>query len=109
QYPRNSAHHGLAMSGDGSRLCGLGTIDDYTAIIARPALTTQGFVHYPTGALPYWATTSVDGGRCLVSLSSIDAVSVVDYATATEVARVPVGQFPQRLRLGRVASELLGA
>jgi DNA-binding beta-propeller fold protein YncE len=108
-YPRNSAHHGMAMSGDGSRLCDVGTIDDYAAIIARPALTADGFVHYPTGALPYWATTSVDGGHCLVSLSNADAVSVVDYASATEVARVPVGDFPQRLRLGRVDSALLGA
>jgi hypothetical protein len=107
EYPRNSAHHGLAMSGDGSRLCDVGTIDDYAAVLARPALTTQGFVHYAPGALPYWAATSVDGASCLVSLSNIDAVSVVDYATAVEVARVPVGDFPQRLRLGRVASESL--
>jgi DNA-binding beta-propeller fold protein YncE len=106
-YPRNSAHHGLAASGDNSRLCDVGTIDDYAAIVARPALTTVGFVHYSTGALPYWATTSVGGDRCLVSLSNLDAVSVIDYATATEVTQVPVGNFPQRLRLGQVASEVL--
>jgi len=41
-YPQNSAHHGLAMSGDGTKLCDVGTIDDYTAIIARPALSTDG-------------------------------------------------------------------
>jgi DNA-binding beta-propeller fold protein YncE len=107
-YPRNSAHHGMAISGDGGRLCDVGTIDDYTAIVTRPALATAGFVHYATGALPYWSTTSVDGDRCLVSLSNLDAVSVVDYATATEVTRVSVGDFPQRLRLGRLADEVLG-
>ncbi|GLZ28373.1 serine/threonine protein kinase [Lentzea sp. NBRC 105346] len=100
-YPQNSAHHGMAMSGD--KLCMAGTIDDYTAIVSRPALTTDAFVHYPVGALPYWSLTSVDGNHCFVTLSNLDAVSVVDYRTGREVARVPVGDFPQRLRLGRLA------
>jgi YVTN family beta-propeller protein len=106
-YPNNSAHHGMALSGDTTRLCDVGTIDDYTAVIARPGLSTVGTVTYPTGTLPYWATTSVDGRYCLVSLSNANAVSIVDYATATEVARVPVGSFPQRERLARVAADVL--
>jgi hypothetical protein len=107
RYPNNSAHHGMAMSGDGSALCEVGTIDDYTAIIARPALTTTGFVQYPVGSLPYWSTTTVDGRHCAVSLSNANAVSIVDYATAREIARVPIGAFPQRERLGRIADDVL--
>jgi len=106
-YPNNSAHHGMALSGDTTRLCDVGTIDDYTAVIARPGLSTVGTVTYPTGSLPYWATTSADGRYCLVSLSNANAVSIVDYATATEVARVPVGSFPQRERLARLAPDVL--
>ena len=106
-YPNNSAHHGMALSGDTTRLCDVGTIDDYTAVIARPGLSTVGTVTYPTGTLPYWATTSADGRYCLVSLSNANAVSIVDYATATEVARVPVGSFPQRERLARLAPDVL--
>ena len=106
-YPNSSAHHGMALSGDTTRLCDVGTIDDYTAVIARPGLSTVGTVTYPTGTLPYWATTSVDGRYCLVSLSNANAVSIVDYTTATEIARVPVGSFPQRERLARVAPEVL--
>jgi DNA-binding beta-propeller fold protein YncE len=106
-YPNNSAHHGMALSGDTTRLCDVGTIDDYTAVIARPGLSTVGTVTYPTGTLPYWATTSADGRYCLVSLSNANAVSIVDYTTATEVARVPVGSFPQRERLARVAPDVL--
>ncbi len=106
-YPNNSAHHGMAMSGDGGKLCELGTIDDYAAIISRPGLTTDGILNYPTGALPYWATTSADGHYCFVSLSNLNAVSVVDYATHQEVARIPVGQFPQRERLARIAPAAL--
>jgi YVTN family beta-propeller protein len=106
-YPNNSAHHGMALSGDQAHLCDVGTIDDYTAIVDRPGLTTRGTVSYPPGTLPYWATTSADGRYCLVSLSNANAVSVVDYATAQEVARIPVGTFPQRERLGRIAGSVL--
>jgi YVTN family beta-propeller protein len=106
-YPNNSAHHGMALSGDTGKLCDVGTIDDYTAIVDRPALTTRGMVTYPPGTLPYWATTSADGQYCLVSLSNANAVSVVDYATAHEVARIPVGTFPQRIRLGHVDGTVL--
>lgn len=108
-YPKNSAHHGLALSGDGARLCDVGTIDDYTAVVSTSDLTTAGSVTYPAGSLPYWAQTSADGRYCFVSLSQLNAVSVVDYATATEVARVPVGVFPQRERIGRIDPAVLGA
>ncbi|WP_214411275.1 YncE family protein [Sphaerisporangium fuscum] len=107
KYPNNSAHHGMALSGDESRLCDVGTIDDYTAVISRPGLTTAGTVTYPIGSIPYWATSSADGQHCLVTLSGQNAVSVVDYRTATEVARVRVGAFPQRERLGRVPQDVL--
>ncbi|GAA2238286.1 YncE family protein [Kitasatospora cystarginea] len=107
-YPQNSAHHGLALSGDGASLCDVGTIDDYTAIVSTADLGTRGTVDYPTGSLPYWGTSSADGTLCFVSLSKADAVSVIDYRTAKELARVPVGAFPQRERTGRIATDLLG-
>jgi len=108
-YPRNSAHHGLALSADGTKLCDVGTIDDYTAIVTRPALTTQSVYNYPTDSLPYWATTTVDGTHCAVTLSNANAVSIIDYATGQEVARVPVGTFPQRERTAQVTGAALAA
>ena len=106
-YPQNSAHHGLALSGDNSKLCDAGTIDNYVAIVSRPSLTTDRII--PVGRLPYWATTSKDGTRCLVSLSEDNAVSVISYDTAQEIARVPVGNFPQRERTATVTQEALNA
>jgi YVTN family beta-propeller protein len=106
-YPQNSAHHGLAISGDGTKLCSAGTIDNYVAIVSRPALTVDRLVS--TGNMPYWATTSVDGNHCLVTNSVDDTVSVISYTTATEVARVPVGDFPQRERLAVVPDEVIAA
>ena len=106
-YPKNSAHHGLAVSGDGSAICDSGTIDDYAAIVNTADYSTRGTVGYPTGSLPYWATSSTDGTLCFISLSKLNQVSVIDYATAKEVARVPVGVFPQRERTGRIAASLV--
>ncbi|GAA1230192.1 YncE family protein [Kitasatospora nipponensis] len=109
-YPKNSAHHGLALSGDQSRLCDVGTIDDYTALVDTTGLTTVGRVDYPVGSLPYWAVSAGPANRyCFVSLSQANQVSVVDYASGKELARVPVGVFPQRERAAQVAGDALSA
>ncbi|AUG81962.1 hypothetical protein CFP65_7381 [Kitasatospora sp. MMS16-BH015] len=109
-YPKNSAHHGLALSGDQSRLCDVGTIDDYTALVETTGLTTVGRVDYPAGSLPYWAVSAGPANRyCFVSLSQAGQVSVVDYASGQELARVPVGVFPQRERAAQLAGDALTA
>jgi YVTN family beta-propeller protein len=105
EYPHDSAHHGLALSGDGTRLCDCGTIDNTVTIITTADMKTERVID--VGNVPYWATTSPDGKTCFVSLSGSDAVSVVDYASGTEVTTVPVGKFPQRSRLGRVPENVV--
>lgn len=97
-YPMDSAHHGLAMSGDSSYLCNAGTIDDYVAIVGRANFDVR---RIPVGDIPYWSSTSHDGKHCLVSNSGDDNVSVINYRDATEIDRVPVGDFPQRIRRGQ--------
>jgi YVTN family beta-propeller protein len=104
-YPHDSAHHGLALSGDGTRLCDAGTIDNTVSIVSTSTLTVETTVD--VGLIPYWASTSADGNHCFVSVSGANAVSVIDYGTGHEVARVPVGLFPQRNRLGRVPETAL--
>lgn len=99
-YPHDSAHHGLAMSGDSTKLCEAGTIDDDVSILSIPALTVNSTVH--GGLLPYWATTSVDGSRCFVSNAGSGDVSVFDYQTGQEVVRVRVGIYPARIHLAHV-------
>jgi YVTN family beta-propeller protein len=105
EYPHDSAHHGLALSGDGQRLCDCGTIDNTVAIITTADMRTEHSID--VGMIPYWATTSPDGNTCFVSLSGSDAISVVDYATGAELTTVPVGKFPQRSRLGRVPESVV--
>jgi DNA-binding beta-propeller fold protein YncE len=101
QYLLDSAHHGIAINGKGKRLCIAGTMSDYAAIVTR-----KRFGHKRTliqaGTKPYWATTTTDGRHCLVSWSGTDSMSVISYAKRKEVARIKVGDHPQRVRMGRV-------
>ena len=43
-----------------------------------------------------------------MSVSGDDAVSVISYRKAKEIARIQVGDHPQRMRMGKVRAGLLG-
>jgi hypothetical protein len=115
QYVNDSAHHGLAISADKAYLCVAGTMDDYVAFVNRSTFTKKYFLASPRPApsgtdgkytKPYWATEA-PYNRCWVSLSGSDAVAVLDFATKQEVAYLPVGDHPQRIRFGAILSSLL--
>jgi YVTN family beta-propeller protein len=106
QYLLDSAHHGLAMNGAGTRLCAAGTMDDYAAIVSRKTFKYK-LIH--GGKKPYWSTTSRNGRNCYVSWSGSDRVSVISYRTRKEIARIPVGDHPQRVRSGVVTADWLNA
>ena len=57
------------------------------------------------GEKPYWVTSDASGDYCYISWSGTDQMSVISYRTATEVARVDVGDHPQRIREGRVPAD----
>jgi YVTN family beta-propeller protein len=97
QYLLDSAHHGLAMNPEGTKLCVAGTMSDYAAIVDRK---TFKYKLFPGVDKPYWATNSADGKYCFVSASGEDSVVVLDYNTEKEVTRIPVGNHPQRMRMG---------
>jgi YVTN family beta-propeller protein len=99
QYLLDSAHHGIAMSGDGKRLCVAGTMSDYAAIVSRRSFRYELI---RGGEKPYWSTNNGNGRYCFVSWSGSDRISVISYATREEIARVAVGDHPQRMRMGTV-------
>ncbi|HEV2777022.1 MAG TPA: hypothetical protein VGV90_15620 [Solirubrobacteraceae bacterium] len=103
-YLLDSAHHGIAMNREGTKLCVAGTMSDYAAIVDR-----DDFSHtiLDSGRKPYWATNSADGDLCFVSASGDDKVTVISYADERVVATIPVGDHPQRMRAGVMRSEYL--
>ncbi len=103
-YLLDSAHHGIAINPQGTKLCVAGTMSDYAAIVAR-----DDFAHtlLDVGRKPYWATNSADGRYCFVSASGDDRVAVISYADERIVARIGVGDHPQRMRTGVMRSEYL--
>ncbi|MET8978426.1 YncE family protein [Streptomyces sp. NPDC004539] len=100
-FVNDSRHHGISMSPDGSKLCVAGTMDDYTTVVNRTTLQEGPLV---TASKPYWATVSGDGKACIVSESGADQVTAIDFATGQKLTSVPVGDHPQRVRLGHVAT-----
>jgi hypothetical protein len=106
-YLLDSAHHGIAMNDAGTDLCVAGTMSDYAAIVSRADF--QDFDTLHLGEKPYWATTSDDGRHCFVSWSGTDAISAISYEERREVARIDVGNHPQRVRTGVVRRDWVKA
>jgi DNA-binding beta-propeller fold protein YncE len=97
-WVNDSRHHGLAMSPAGSKLCVAGTMDDYATVVDRVTLEPGPLV---PASKPYWSTVSGDGQSCVISESGADRISVISFATGQKRLSVPVGDHPQRIRLGR--------
>jgi hypothetical protein len=103
QYILDSAHHGLSMNPDGTKLCVARTMDGSAAIVSR---ATFAYRLAAFGDVPYWSTNSGDDRYCFVSFAGDDQVSVISYAKEKEVARINVGYHPQRMRMGKAPRDL---
>jgi DNA-binding beta-propeller fold protein YncE len=101
----DSAHHGLGMNPQGTKLCVAGTMSDYAAIVTRKPFKVQRIVN--VGDVPYWSHSSEDGRHCFVSVAGEDRVAVISYKTGREVKRIKVGDHPQRMRTGTVQARLV--
>ncbi len=97
-YVLDSAHHGIAMNPEGTRICVAGTMSDYATLVS-----TRTWKRSPLlkgGEKPYWVTPSWDGKHCYISWSGTDSVSKISYRTAKIVKTTKVGDHPQRVRNG---------
>jgi DNA-binding beta-propeller fold protein YncE len=101
----DSAHHGLAINPQGTKLCVAGTMSGYAAIVTRKPFELQRRVD--VGHVPYWAAPSKHGKYCFVSVAGNDRVAVISFKTGREVARIRVGNHPQRMRTGVIRAAYL--
>lgn len=100
EYVNDSAHHGLAIDREGTTLCAAGTMDDYAALVDRRTGRARIYDERTTGhgyKKPYWTTEGLQD-TCWISLSDSDSVAVLDFRTGKELAYLPVGDHPQRVR-----------
>jgi YVTN family beta-propeller protein len=99
QWPY-TVNHGLGLTPDEKLLFAAATRSDFIAVYSHPGLELQGTV--PVGGEPNWLIFSPDGRYCYVSNRKSNDVSVIDVATLKEVARIKVGNYPQRLATVKV-------
>ncbi|MFD3719022.1 YncE family protein [Streptomyces sp. NPDC058674] len=104
-WVNDSRHHGMSMSPDGAKLCIAGTMDDYATVVDRATLAEGPLV---PADKPYWATVDGDGTACVISESGSDRVTAIDFATGLKRVSVPVGDHPQRIRIGHVPAGWTG-
>jgi hypothetical protein len=86
----------------GQLLCVAGTMDDYATVVDSATLAEGPLVE---AAKPCWATVTGDGTACVISESGADRVTSIDFAIGEKIASVPVGDHPQRVRLGHVPGD----
>ncbi|WP_103339015.1 YncE family protein [Amycolatopsis sp. CA-126428] len=98
-FVNDSRHHGMSMNPAGTKLCIAGTMDDYATVVDRASLQQGTLV---PAVKPYWATVSGDGKACVISEAGADLVTAIDFATGQKLVSVPVGDHPQRVRIGHV-------
>jgi YVTN family beta-propeller protein len=79
-------------------------MDNYAAIVNRSDFR---YKIIDVGEKPYWSTNNGDGTICFVSVSGEDEVSAISYATRREIARIEVGDHPQRMRMGKIRADYL--
>jgi len=103
-YP-HTAHHGIELALDDQYLCIAGTVSHYVALVSYPSLDLVATI--PVGEEPSWVITSLDGKTCYVSSRISDTVSIISVEDGSEVKRLEVGDYPQRMWTVRVPERRL--
>src|ERR1700674_794447 len=99
--------HGIGITPDGKSLWVNSTLSNAVFKYSLPDLKLIGhgalpevhpLGHAPTGAIPECIAFTPDSKLVYVSDSAVRLVSVFDTQTLQEVARVPVGEVPKRIK-----------
>jgi YVTN family beta-propeller protein len=88
-------NHGMGITSDGKYLLANGSLSDFTAIYSLPDLELLATI--PVGKTPNWVVFSKNGQYAYVSNRGDNTLSVISVRERKEVARLKVGEFPQRM------------
>lgn len=102
----HTAHHGLALTPDETRLCVAGTVGHYVGIVSVPGLDLLAAI--PIGSEPYWMTASLDSRYCYASARYDDSVSIISLADEREVARLKLGDYAFGMWTVRIPERRVG-
>jgi YVTN family beta-propeller protein len=95
-YP-HTYNHGLELSPDEKLLLAAGSVAGYVCAYRLPELELVATI--PVGQEPNWIVCSKDGSFAYVSNRKSNNLSVIDIKALKEVKRIPVGEYPQRMRV----------
>lgn len=104
--PSGSPSHGIGITPDGKTLWANSRVYDCTFVYSLPDVKLIGRValpevmppgHDPVGGSPNWVTFSSDGKTAYISNGADRSVSAIDVKSMKVVARIPVGEEPQRM------------
>src|SRR5262249_7435957 len=93
-------NHGLGLSPNAQYLVANGSLSGFTEIFTARTLELLGPV--PVGTQPTWVAFSHDSRFAYVSNRVDNTVSAIDLAARKEVARIKVGDYPQRMTVATV-------
>ena len=100
-------HHGLALTADGRTLSLAGRASDYAALVEARDLSLIATI--PVGDGPGWAEVTDDGRFCLVTNTRAADLSIIDIASRSEVARVPMDKGPKHITMARLPAPVIHA
>jgi YVTN family beta-propeller protein len=84
----------MAVTSDGKVLVVNSRLNSSVYFYALPDIKLLGSAE--VGRAPDWVTLTPDGARAYVANAASNSVSVVDVASMSEIARIPVGEVPKR-------------
>lgn len=106
-YDFGAPHHGLALSPDGGILCAAARASDYVALVSTETFKPLKIIQVGDG--PGDAFNGPDGLTCWVANEHSNDVSVISYATRTEIKKIPVGEAPHHLEAAQVSEAVFSS
>ncbi len=99
--------HGMQLTPDGQYLFVAATLYDFVAIYSVPQLDLLATV--PTGKEPGWLAVNHDGRFVYATNRADNTLSIISVAERREIRRLPVGNFPQRMKAVMVPRRTVGS